>query len=170
MKLKKLAAGACALALGAAMMAMPASAASFAGNGTDSHDVTATGKTNHVYQIDISWPSLEYTYERTWHNDGNNAYYEYTTRSWESDTPDIVISNMSDLPIYYAVSSSATDGITITSTSNNTRGELDAALENSRPTAECMFKISGSPTSVASKTSEKITLGTFTVDISTTAL
>lgn len=58
MKLKKLAAGACALALGAAMMAMPASAETFSSTNSASQDVTATGTTTHSYAVNLTWAVL----------------------------------------------------------------------------------------------------------------
>ena len=68
MKLKKLAAGACALALGVSMMAMPAFADATFGEagGSDTRDLYATFNTTDAYCIDIVFSGGSMVYTRTW--------------------------------------------------------------------------------------------------------
>ncbi len=114
MKLKKLAAGACALALGAAMLVMPASAETFTAAGSSHRDVTATGKTNHAYAVDFEWNNFEFTYERTWNPD--TLQYDYDSNTWEgtSASPELTVTNRSDVGVTYSTTiTSVASGVTV---------------------------------------------------------
>lgn len=112
MKLKKLAAGACALALGAAMMAMPASAETFSSTNSASQDVTATGTTTHSYAVDLTWDHFQFGYTRKWNP--ATLQYDYTSNNWETaEGPNVTVTNRSDVTIQASVAGSTVDGVTI---------------------------------------------------------
>lgn len=158
MKLKKLAAGACALALGAAMMAMPAFAATN-GLGETYQAVTATGKTVHTKKVEIEWTDCAFTYTRTWNADDLKYDYEET---WTQGHPTITITNYSDVAVSYRMDNQPLAGITLTA--DNESGTVSAAGIGTTKSAKSVYTITGTPTSF--DLSDTITLGTIRVNIS----
>ncbi len=169
MKLKKLAAGACALALGASMMAMPASAYSetmYKDAKTASKTVTLTGETSVSYYYGIGWVDVTGTYARTWN--GNDMKYEYTEKGWEKLDPHVNFVNYSNDAITYDVTyENGEDGLTL-SPVGSTSGTLQSFPDLGYcDQASVHFTIAGTPKLKAGNSSSNgvITVGTITAAV-----
>lgn len=149
MKLKKLAAGACALALGAAMMAVPAFAvdggdATFEDGNNTSFLVYATGKTTDKWKITVIWDDCQYTYSRTWNT--TDMKFDYTEKTWENNPTGIRITNYSSTYVTYSVSPQAVAGIT--ATADKPSGTIGDALNGTEETASINVSFTGDPGAV----------------------
>lgn len=165
MKLKKLAAGACALALGAAMMAMPASAETFSSTNSASQDVTATGTTTHSYAVDLTWDHFQFGYTRKWNP--ATLQYDYTSNNWEvAEGPNVTVTNRSDVTIQASVAGSTVDGVTIEYARGGSSVNKDLKPIFEGQNSECfIFTLSGVPSQAAGQNGDTIKLGTVTANI-----
>ena len=150
MKLKKLAVGACALALGAAMMAVPAFAAdggseTFDSGNNTSFDVTATGQTIDKWKIMVSWDDCQYTYSRTWNP--TNMKFDYTEKTWENTPTEISIANYSSTYVNYSVVPQAVTGIT--ATADKSSGTITDALSGTMQDEIIKVSFTGDPGAAA---------------------
>lgn len=165
MKLKKLAAGACALALGVSMMAMPAFADATFGEagGSDTRDLYATFNTTDAYCIDIVFSGGSMVYTRTWNTATKKFdYAEAPTTDFEVD-----VVNSSSKPINYSVTHTAEDGVIYTLTGGSVSGTVDVALDGKEPFGHADYTISGHPDwNTIPDTSTQVKFATFTATVS----
>lgn len=166
MKLKKLAAGACALALGVSMMAMPA----FAGkethttSGSSSQEILALGSTKHAYAVDIEWDTYQEFYSRTWNTE--TLQYDYGSKDWENNNAHVTVTNRSDVTIQASVAGSTVDGVTIEYSmgGSSVKKDLKPIFEGQN-SEQFFFSLSGVPSKAAGQNGDTIKLGTVTANI-----
>lgn len=164
MKLKKLAAGACALALGVSMMAMPA----FAGkethttSGSSSQEILALGSTKHAYAVDIEWDTYQEFYSRTWNTE--ILQYDYGSKDWENNNAHVTVTNRSDVTIAVSNTFDSVNGVTIAYSGNSADANIVPVFEGAN-SMTFDFNITGAPSEYVKAEQDVIKLGTITTNI-----
>lgn len=153
-------------------MSVPAFAESM-GTGDKTIDVTASYKpaasTGTVYNVDIVWDSMKFTYtetdSRVW-DPGTHTYSGSAGGSWENSKADITVTNHSEAAVNVTISYNAVGQTGITGTIENGTATLKAGALGKPEEADSMtatLKISGTPNSSVTEAGVKI--GTITIKI-----
>lgn len=142
---------------------------------SESVDVTAkyaSGVTDGgtVYNVDISWDSMEFTYTESGVNTWNPEKHEYevvgTGGAWNHTTSTVTVTNHSNAAVTAKFSFSPVAGGTVTGSFNNATVALPSAVDKATDAAELTgtsdFTIDGT---VASTQTTAAKVGTITITI-----
>lgn len=161
------------MALSMSVTAFADNSATGMGTGSKTIDVTATYKpatTETVYNVDIKWDAMSFTYtesgSKTWNANTHTYSDSNVSGAWDKTEAKITVTNHSDVPVNVAITyASATDsGIkgTITNGTATLRAGTVGKPENADKLT-AVFKISGTPNDTVT-TATKI--GTITIKLS----
>ena len=145
----------------------------FAADQGGSKDVTAiyqsTTTEEDIYNVDLNWGDLTFTYtetvEKTW-NAADHSYDVVTNGSWDKTETTIKVTNHSNVAVDVAMSVTpvAGTGVNVTLTGGN--ATLAAGVEGAYDTAESVtgtLTISGTPNATVTEAGVKV--GEITVTI-----
>lgn len=142
------------------------------GPGEYSMDVTAkyvtSTSTDTVYNVDIAWDSLTFTYtekaEKSW-NSKTNTYDTKTTGSWDRTEAQITVTNRSDKSVKVTMTLTPVPGTGITTSLAGGSGTLAAYPGGSAKAASISGRLTISGTPNTTVTEAGVRIGTITVTI-----
>lgn len=140
---------------------------------TQSQDVTAkyekTETEDPIYNVDIKWVDLTFTYsettEKTW-NPATHTYDEETTGSWDKTEAELVVANHSNVAVEVTMTLKPVEGTGVEVSLTGGSGTLAAGVEGDVEGAASVtgkLTVSGTPNDTV--TAEGIKVGEVTVTI-----
>ena len=144
------------------------------GAGDKTIDVTAkydkSTSTEKVYNVDIEWDSMTFTYTeggtKVW-NPATHTYTTSTSSGWDKTEADITVTNHSNAAVTVSVEYAPVDGTGVSGAITNGSATLAAGVEGKPDEADKLtatLTISGTPNSTV--TEDGVKIGTITIKIS----
>lgn len=134
---------------------------------TAKYDKSTSAET--VYNVDITWESMSFTYTESGTKVWNPETHTYTTTTnggWDKTEADITVTNHSNASVDVAVEYTAVEGTGISGSVANGSATLAAGVEGKPDEADKLIAtltISGAPNSTVTEAGVKI--GTITIRI-----
>ena len=157
----------------ALMLILSMSTIAFAAEQSDSHDVTAryekTENEEAIYNVDIAWGELTFTYsehtEKTWNPD-THTYDTETSGGWDKTEASVTVTNHSNVEVTVAMALTPVEGTGVEVSLTGGNGTLAAGVEGDVAGAAAVtgkLTVSGTPNDTV--TAEGIKVGEITVTI-----
>ena len=157
----------------ALMLILSMSTIAFAAEQSDSHDVTAryekTENEEAIYNVDIAWGELTFTYsehtEKTWNPD-THTYDTETSGGWDKTEASVTVTNHSNVEVTVAMALTPVEGTGVEVSLTGGNGTLAAGVEGDVAGAAAVtgkLTVSGTPNDPV--TAEGIKVGEITVTI-----